>query len=498
VQLTTDSGKSWTNFRGKIPGMPTGGWIPQIRASRYLASEAFVVINDYRRGDFKPYVFRTIDFGKTWTRLIDENKVKGYALCILQDPAEPNLIFAGTEHGLWVSLDNGFSFQQWKNGYPSVSTYDLAIQEREADLAIATFGRSMWILDDIRPLRQLASSKGKTPATLKVFPVPDAYQINYRPALGYEWSLAGIYDAENRRSGAMVSLFVPRIPEKAKENSNKPNSENVAAPPRSRGGRSGGGSAQPAAKASDSISVEIYSPQQEKIRSLKWGIDTGFNRLYWELEEKGYRQPGSPKPKPGSPEPSGLPVMPGKYKIILRLGQESDSAYVTVKDDPRTGNMNDSKLAQREKYTRLRKSSDKLTEALDRISEAGEILTKMTGQLQNIEGKEADTLVKATKALQDSIKSIKEFIQGKPAEKQGISRSSAPTVMSRMQEAALYIGATDLPPGKQEDELLKIAEKVIGEAVQKTNTFFNQPWKNYKKLVEETKINLFKEYTPIE
>jgi Glu-tRNA(Gln) amidotransferase subunit E-like FAD-binding protein len=160
--------------------------------------------------------------------------------------------------------------------------------------------------------------------------------------------------------------------------------------------------------------------------------------------------------------------------------------------------MNDSKLAQREKYTRLRKSSDKLTEALDRISEAGEILTKMTGQLQNIEGKEADTLVKATKALQDSIKSIKEFIQGKPAEKQGISRSSAPTVMSRMQEAALYIGATDLPPGKQEDELLKIAEKVIGEAVQKTNTFFNQPWKNYKKLVEETKINLFKEYTPIE
>ena len=115
--------------------------------------------------------------------------------------------------------------------------------------------------------------------------------------------------------------------------------------------------------------------------------------------------------------------MPGKYKIILRLGQESDSAYVTVKDDPRTGNMNDSKLAQREKYNRLRKSSDKLTEALDRISEAGEILTKMTGQLQNIEGKEADTLVKATKALQDSIKSIKEFIQGKPAEKQEIGRA---------------------------------------------------------------------------
>jgi photosystem II stability/assembly factor-like uncharacterized protein len=147
VQLTTDDGKTWTNFRGKIAGLTAGAWIPQIQASKYNAGEAFVVMNDYRRGDFKPYIFRTADFGKTWTRMIDENKVKGYALCVIQDPVEPNLIFVGTENGLWVSLDNGSSFQQWKNGYPSVSTYDFAIQEREADLAIATFGRSLW---DIR------------------------------------------------------------------------------------------------------------------------------------------------------------------------------------------------------------------------------------------------------------------------------------------------------------------------------------------------------------
>jgi Alpha-glucosidases, family 31 of glycosyl hydrolases len=73
----------------------------------YNAGEAFVVANDYRRGDFKPYIFRTTDYGHTWTRMIDENKVKGYALCMIQDPVEPNLIFVGTEHGLWISLDNG-------------------------------------------------------------------------------------------------------------------------------------------------------------------------------------------------------------------------------------------------------------------------------------------------------------------------------------------------------------------------------------------------------
>ncbi|MGC7960514.1 hypothetical protein, partial [Salmonella enterica] len=86
-------------FRGKIPGMPLGAWVPQIRASSYNAAEAFVVVNDYRRGDMKPYIFRTTDFGKTWTRLIDEKKVTGYALCVIQDPVEPNLIFVGTEQG---------------------------------------------------------------------------------------------------------------------------------------------------------------------------------------------------------------------------------------------------------------------------------------------------------------------------------------------------------------------------------------------------------------
>jgi photosystem II stability/assembly factor-like uncharacterized protein len=162
VQLTRDGGKTWTNFSGKFPGMPVGAWIPQVRASRHNAGEAFVVANDYRRGDFGSYIYRTTDYGRNWTRMVDDKKLRGYALCMIQDPVEPNLIFVGTEHGLWVSLDNGTSFQHWKNGYPQVSTYDLAIQEREADLAIGSFGRSLWILDDIRPLRQAATNSGRT------------------------------------------------------------------------------------------------------------------------------------------------------------------------------------------------------------------------------------------------------------------------------------------------------------------------------------------------
>jgi hypothetical protein len=161
LQLTRDGGKTWTNLTANIKGLPKGAWIPQIRTSRYNAGEVFVIANDYRRGDMGTYIFRSTDYGKTWVNMMaGKNNVKGYALCVLQDPVQPNLLFAGTENGLWVSFDNGNSFQQFTNNYPSVSTYDLAIQEREADLVIATFGRALYILDDIRPLRAIAANKG--------------------------------------------------------------------------------------------------------------------------------------------------------------------------------------------------------------------------------------------------------------------------------------------------------------------------------------------------
>lgn len=504
VQLTTDGGKTWTNFRGKIPGLTAGGWIPQIQASRHNAGEAFVVMNDYRRGDFKPYIFRTTDFGKTWTRLVDENKVRGYALCMIQDPTEPNLIFVGTEHGLWVSLDNGSSFQQWKNGYPSVSTYDLAIQEREADLAIATFGRSLWILDDIRPLRKAAASKGILAKNLTIYPIPDAYQVAYRAATGYEWSVAGLWDAENRRRGAAISYSINKLSEAGRREAPAVSTDNTA-PAGARGGGGGGGRGAgnfggrgAGGGRGDSVWVRIYNDKNELIRTTRWIADSGFNRSYWGMEEKGFRQPGSPKPRPGAPEPGGFTVLPGTYKVVLTLGRESDSAMIVVKDDPRIGNRNEAKLAQRKMYERLRKSANKLTEAMDRLTDASDVLTKMNAQLQNVEGKEADSLRKTTRAMQDSIKAIREFISGASSDRQGISRSLAPTVMTRLQEANQYIGSKLIAPGAQEEALVANAEKLIGDAVQRTNNFFENKWKAYRKQVEETKINLFKEYKPIE
>ncbi|MEO6541913.1 MAG: hypothetical protein ABIN74_13005, partial [Ferruginibacter sp.] len=515
VQLTRDGGKTWTNFKGKIPGMPAGCWIPQIKASVYNAGEAFVIANDYRRGDMKPYIFRTTDYGKTWTRMIDENKVKGYALCIIQDPAEPNLIFVGTENGLWISFDNGNSFEQFKNGYPSVSTYDLAIQEREADLVIATFGRALWVLDDIRPLRKVAANKGmKFTNAVTVFPAPEVYQAQYRASTGYEWSTYGLYDGENRRRGAPISFFINKpktdTAVKSKPDTALNKQANVipvieqpalVTGPQGGGNRSGGRggrSAGESGRRSDSAIVKIYNTNNELIRTLRWAVDSGFNKMYWGMEEKGFRQPGSPKPLPGAPEPGGFAVMPGTYKVVVTFARNSDSTFVTVKDDPRLGNRNDIKMAQRSMYDRLRRSSDKLITGMDQLTESEEVLTKMQAQLKGMEGKEIDSLRKSTTKMQDEIKAIRELINGKTSDKQGITRSPFEiTVMTALQTAQQAIGSRMVAPGAQVVSLVENAEKAVNDIIIKINNFYNDSWKKYRSLVESTPIKLFKDYSPL-
>ncbi|MFN4285695.1 MAG: VPS10 domain-containing protein [Lacibacter sp.] len=460
VQLTQDGGKTWTNFRGKIPGMNTGAWITQVHASRYNDGEAFVVANDYRRGDFSITVFRTRDFGKTWENMVANKGLRGYALCMLQDPVEPNLIFVGTEHGLWVSYNNGRSFEQYTKGYPSVSTYDMAIQEREADLVIATFGRALWVLDDIRPLRALAKAGGALPAkTLTAFEPPVAYLAQYRNAPGYEWSTWGLYEGENRRRGAMLSFFV------------KPGTK------------------------PDTAVVKIYDPQNNALRTLRVKADEGFNRFYWGFETKGSRQPGQPKPRPNAPEPGGgMQVPPGTYKVVISLGNEADSLLLTVKEDPRFEFNKAVYDAKKKMMDRLQQSADALTAAVDRITDAEETLTKLEGQLRGATGKEADSLRKAMADIRKEIKTIRDGIFGRSAEgKQGITRFADRTVTTALQNARGEITGKIAAPTAQTERLVKEAEEEVQNTVQIINAFFTNKWAPFRKLAEATPLQLFKE-----
>jgi photosystem II stability/assembly factor-like uncharacterized protein len=159
LQLTRDGGKTWTNVVGNVPGLPKNSWVSWVQASNFNAGTAYAAFDRHTFGDLAPYVFKTTDYGKTWTPLVgaqDAKGVRGYAHVIKEDLVKPDLLFLGTEFGLWVSIDGGKNWAQFKgNHFPAVAVRDLAIAPRDNDLVLATHGRGIWIIDDITPLRAL-------------------------------------------------------------------------------------------------------------------------------------------------------------------------------------------------------------------------------------------------------------------------------------------------------------------------------------------------------
>src|SRR5213082_660301 len=159
LQLTRDGGKTWTNVVKNVPGLPPNSWVSWVQASNYDAATVYATFDRHTFGDMTPYAFRTTDFGKTWTPLVtaqDAKGIRGYAHVIKEDVVKPSMLFLGTEFGLYVSIDGGKGWAQFKGGrFPAVAVRDLAIHPRDNDLVLATHGRGIWIIDDITPLRAL-------------------------------------------------------------------------------------------------------------------------------------------------------------------------------------------------------------------------------------------------------------------------------------------------------------------------------------------------------
>ncbi|MFN2239546.1 MAG: WD40/YVTN/BNR-like repeat-containing protein, partial [Thermoanaerobaculia bacterium] len=173
IHVTRDTGANWASVEANVKGVAKNSWIPHIEPSKYDAGTAFVVFDDHRRSNWTPYVQKTIDFGRSWTNLATSD-LRGYALSIEQDPVDPDLLFLGTEFGLFLSVDGGRGWLPFRHGIPTVSTMALTIHPREHDLVIGTHGRSAYVIDDVRPLRELTPELLRAP--LHLFQPADAQQ----------------------------------------------------------------------------------------------------------------------------------------------------------------------------------------------------------------------------------------------------------------------------------------------------------------------------------
>ncbi|MBK7341582.1 MAG: glycosyl hydrolase [Saprospiraceae bacterium] len=181
LHLSTDGGSSWTKF-DNLPGVPNQSYVHQVIASLHDKLTAFVCFNHHRYGDFKPYVLKTQDGGKTWKSICGDLPVRGSVYTIAEDQVDPQLLFVGTEFGCFFTKNGGQNWMQLKNGLPTVAVRDIEIQRRENDLVIASFGRGFYILDDISVLRNVKIADLKEEA--KIFPIKDAWIYVERMELG--------------------------------------------------------------------------------------------------------------------------------------------------------------------------------------------------------------------------------------------------------------------------------------------------------------------------
>jgi photosystem II stability/assembly factor-like uncharacterized protein len=205
VQVTRDGGKTWKNVAPNIKEAPAFSWVSSISASKSNAATAYISIDQHRLDDFAPYVFVTNDYGTTWRRISDG--LAGYIHVVKEDPKEPNLIYAGSELGMFASLDRGARWTDLRLGLPHLAVVDLVVHPRDNDLVIATHARGFYILDDVTPLQQMAASGFSVTRPILFPPMP---AVRYIPAS--DTSVLGnrVWVARNAPYGAIINYYLPQ------------------------------------------------------------------------------------------------------------------------------------------------------------------------------------------------------------------------------------------------------------------------------------------------
>jgi hypothetical protein len=296
VQLTRDGGAHWNNVTANL-GMPAGNWISWVEASRYDPAVAYVTDDRHTSGDMAPYLYRTADYGRTWQRLVGPETpgVRGYAHVIKEDRLNPNILFLGTEFGLYLSLNRGLSWAQFKpNNFPDgLAVRDIALQEREDDLVLATHGRGIWVVDDVSPLRQLsAQTLASNAVLLPSGPVEQRIQGNGGWAEG-DASYAG----ENPASGATITYY------------------------------------QKARHVIGRMKLEVLDASGNVVDEIPTSKRRGLNRVQWSMLTKPPVVP--PAASLAGSSTSGERVLPGNYTVRLTDAGQVTTAPLTITLDRR-------------------------------------------------------------------------------------------------------------------------------------------------------------------
>ena len=360
VQVSNNRGSSWENVIKNIQGLPKNAWVSGIDASRFDANIAFVSFDNHAMGDMKTYLYKTTDLGKTWINITGTG-LNGYAHKIKQDIVNPNLLFAGTTFGLYISIDGGQEWVQYTANVPNVEVRDIAIHPETNDVMIATHGRGIIIIDDITAIRNINSETLNTDAAF----LPTKPNYIYGGFLGGSFpNQAGTYVGDNVTEDAVIMYYLK---------------DRVV---------------------TGDVKVDIYDQSGSLIKSVPGSKRKGINRITWDMRIK------PPKVAKGvRPDFSGFaaPFVPeGTYRMVLTAGNKTVEGSLELKVHPLTVHSKDDISAQQDASLKLFKMTESLADIVDNIlyvqKEAQKIIDEKKGD------------VDAAKELIDKLETIRKTL----------------------------------------------------------------------------------------
>jgi photosystem II stability/assembly factor-like uncharacterized protein len=324
LQITRDGGKHWTNVVGNIAGLGKNSWVSTVAASRFNEGTAYATFDRHTFGDMKPHVYKTTDFGQSWTPLVnDQSGVTGYAHVIAEDTVDPNLLFLGTEFGLWISIDGGRQWAQYKgSGFPAVAVRDMVVQPRESDLVLATHGRGIWIIDDISSLRKLTPDVMSQDAVLF-----DSTGIQYLNAGGGWAEGDATFNAPSRTTDAFITYY------------------------------------QKGRHIFGDMKIEVLDPEGKVIDTIAGSKHRGLNRATWSMHLKAPTVPPAATAAFGAA--FGPRVLPGTYTIKMTKGDKVYTSKLKVVLDPRATYNEQERQQQYQLSMKLYKMMERMSFAVD-------------------------------------------------------------------------------------------------------------------------------------
>ena len=360
VHVSRDGGKNWTNVTDKIVGFPEWGTVSCIEASPFDAGTAYVVVDAHRLDDMHPYLFKTTDVGNTWKSLTGDLPADVYLHAVREDPKRKGMLYLGTDRGISFSTDDGATWHPLKLNLPNVPVHDLVVKDN--DLVLGTHGRSIWIFDDLTPIRTMSPEVASRDVYL--FPAQDA--IRYR----YSFGSFGADGQPNPPQGAVIDYYLKTKPEKEikleitdaqgvvmEVLKGKPDGkpEATSQPRRSRRGGDGG----------------ITLP-----------TNPGIHRVVWDLSSKGPKRIEGASAWPGAPS-RGPMVVPGKYALKLTVGPKTMTTLLNVRPDPRVDVTVEDLQRQIKLAQEVSGKISRLTEAVEQVRALKQQLTAKNDLLKD-------------------------------------------------------------------------------------------------------------------